>query len=242
MHVLSYLVKSYHGMSRITSDKDLVNDFLKRTSDLSYQEAGDKVGVSRETISRWIDGDFKRLNASTRRALRTFSLQDENRRLGNAIALQLRSRADLQARLGIKSVSDLDALPLGSEPDVLAEHQARLQYMLMHLWSLTEEMQTPQVRETAPDYEGLGVSIPEYRLLREVPRLRYDAFINQLIAAGLSREDVENVGRGVLGPIAGLNTLHQGADRSDGTIENEQSQILDALIPVVLRGLREGTL
>lgn len=103
---------------------------------------------------------------------------------------------------------------------------------------------TPPVaaREVSPNYDGLGIDLPGREALLPEPLRRFDQFMIELIGDGLGREDLQEIGRGVLGPIVGLNTLHKGREISDAKMESDQLQVLDNVIPVVLKRLREGTL
>lgn len=91
-----------------------------------------------------------------------------------------------------------------------------------------------------PNYEGLGIEIPERSRL--VPRAReaFDRFVHELIDRGLGREDIEHFGRAVIAPIAHLNTLHRGRDEGDTETEEAQLQIIERNADVVRRIIRSG--
>lgn len=91
-----------------------------------------------------------------------------------------------------------------------------------------------------PNYEGLGIEIPERSHL--VPRAReaFDRFVHELIDRGLGREDIEHFGRAVIAPIAHLNTLHRGRDEGDTDTEEAQLQIIERNADVVRRIIRSG--
>lgn len=94
----------------------------------------------------------------------------------------------------------------------------------------------------APNYEGLGVELPGYEKLLERPRRVFDRFMYELIGKGLGREDLEELGRGLLNPIAALNTLHKGRDVSDARSEEDQMMVLNGMMPVLRKIVREGGL
>lgn len=96
--------------------------------------------------------------------------------------------------------------------------------------------------EVAPNYEGLGVDLPGYERLLERPRRVFDHFMVELIGKGLGREDLEELGRGLLNPIAALNTLHKGRDASDARNEEDQMMVLNGMMPVLRKIVREGGL
>lgn len=98
---------------------------------------------------------------------------------------------------------------------------------------------TAVVEEVSPNYEGLGVDLPGYEKLLERPRRVFDHFMYELIGKGLGREDLEEFGRGLLAPVAHLNTLHKGRDESDARSEEDQMMILDGMIPVIRKIVRE---
>ena len=81
-----------------------------------------------------------------------------------------------------------------------------------------------------PNYEGLGIDLPGYERLLERPRRMFDAFMLELIGRGLGREDLEDIGRSLLAPIAGFNTVYKDKDVSDARREESQIKILSALI------------
>lgn len=88
---------------------------------------------------------------------------------------------------------------------------------------------------TPPNYEGLGIEIPERDRLHPRPREMFDRFVHQLLDLGLGREDIEYWGRTVLAPIAHMNTLHRGKDVSDATTEEEQTWIVERNVDAALR-------
>lgn len=91
----------------------------------------------------------------------------------------------------------------------------------------------------APDYDSLGIDLPGYERLHDRPRLEFDRFMLELIAAGLGREDIEELGRGLLAPVAHLNTLHKGKEESDARSEEDQMLIMNGMIPVIRKIVRE---
>jgi hypothetical protein len=93
--------------------------------------------------------------------------------------------------------------------------------------------------EVSPDYDSLGIELPGYDRLHDRPRREFDRFMVELIAAGLGREDLEELGRGLLNPIAALNTLHKGRDESDARSEEDQMLIMNGMIPVLKKIVRE---
>ena len=86
-----------------------------------------------------------------------------------------------------------------------------------------------------PNYEGLGIEIPERDRLKPGPMRMFDRFVHRLLDMGLGREDIEHWGRTVLAPIAHLNTLHKGREVSEAATEEEQTWILEHNIQAVLR-------
>jgi AcrR family transcriptional regulator len=93
----------------------------------------------------------------------------------------------------------------------------------------------PMLREVAPNYQSLGIDLPGYDRLLERPRAAFDSFMLELIRRGLPREDLEEIGTGVLGPIAAVNTLYKDRHEADTATEEAQLQVLNALIPVTLK-------
>jgi transcriptional regulator with XRE-family HTH domain len=94
--------------------------------------------------------------------------------------------------------------------------------------------------EVSPNYEGLGVDLPGYERLLERPRRVFDRFMVELIGKGLGREDLEELGRGLLNPIAALNTLHKDREVSDARSEEDQMMVLNGMMPVIRKIVREG--
>lgn len=86
-----------------------------------------------------------------------------------------------------------------------------------------------------PNYEGLGIEIPERDRLKPGPMRMFDRFVHRLLDMGLGREDIEHWGRTVLAPIAHLNTLHKGREVSEAATEEEQTWILEHNIDAALR-------
>lgn len=91
----------------------------------------------------------------------------------------------------------------------------------------------------SPDYDSLGIDLPGYERLHERPRREFDRFMVELIATGLGREDLEELGRGLLAPVAHLNTLHKGREESDASSEEDQMLIMNGMIPVLRKIVRE---
>lgn len=101
------------------------------------------------------------------------------------------------------------------------------------------EADTGEGEVASPDYDSLGIELPGYERLHDRPRREFDRFMIELIAAGLGREDLEELGRGLLNPIAALNTLHKGREESDASSEEDQMLIVQGMIPVLRKIVRE---
>lgn len=91
-----------------------------------------------------------------------------------------------------------------------------------------------------PDFSSFGLDFAGYDRLKARAREMFDRFVVDLIGRGIGREDIQEIGQGVLAPIAAMNTLHKSrAPGGDGSTEEEQLQILEALIPVARRSISE---
>lgn len=96
--------------------------------------------------------------------------------------------------------------------------------------------------QPSPDYDSLGIELPGYDRLLDRPRIAFDRFMIDLFGKGLSREDLEMFGRGVLAPIASMNTLHREGEEHDARTEEDQMDVLDRMIGHVRRRLEDGKL
>lgn len=94
--------------------------------------------------------------------------------------------------------------------------------------------------EVAPNYESLGIDLPGYARLHDKPRRMFDHFMVEMIARGLGREDLEELGRGMLSPIAHFNTLHKGREESDARSEEDQIMVISAMIKLARKMVQEG--
>lgn len=111
--------------------------------------------------------------------------------------------------------------------------------LLAYLQNGRAEADTGEEEAISPDYDSLGIELPGYERLHDRPRREFDRFMVELIASGLGREDLEELGRGLLAPVAHLNTLHKGKEESDARSEEDQMLIMNGMIPVLRKIVRE---
>lgn len=87
----------------------------------------------------------------------------------------------------------------------------------------------------SPDYESLGIDIPGYDRLLPRPRRIFDEFMVNLIARGLGRDDLQELGAGALAPISHLDTLYRNREVTEAESEEDQMMVLDRMIPVLVK-------
>ena len=88
----------------------------------------------------------------------------------------------------------------------------------------------------APNYAGLGIDLPGYDALLDGPRRLFDAFMLDLIRRGLGREELEKLGRGVLGPFVSFRALGGGEGG-----EAAQTKVLAVLMEAALEEAGSGS-
>lgn len=88
----------------------------------------------------------------------------------------------------------------------------------------------------APNYAGLGIDLPGYDALLDGPRRLFDAFMLDLIRRGLGREELEKLGRGVLGPFVSFRALGGGEGG-----EAAQTKVLAVLMEAALEEAGPGS-
>lgn len=123
-------------------------------------------------------------------------------------------------------------------PELIVHGDSKTGTPPLHVREAAAEYLPAPEEITPPNYEGLGIEVPERDRLHPRPRALFDRFMHQLIDMGLGREDLEYWGRMVLAPIAHLNTLHRGRHESDATTEQEQTWVVEGNVETALRILK----
>lgn len=90
-----------------------------------------------------------------------------------------------------------------------------------------------------PNYTDLGIDLPGYERLHDRPRGTFDRFMVELFKMGAGREALEFFGRTLLAPVMQVNMLHKGRHDADTSTEEDQTRIMDRMIPTLLEMAKE---